>query len=200
MDNFEEALDFVKKHKGDLKQPSGPLFMWEHALQVAQYLTKCLQETEEIEEDRIKTLQYVALGHDLLEDTACTPQEIANRWGDEVLRYIQLLSNMKGDDDIDEYMETLGTVNEEVFMVKLADIYANVRNSVVNFNDSSVDFLLNKWPKFLEDYKKLFKRKVSSYEKTIRSMINEITPLIIECEEKIAELAEKEGRDKLYFI
>lgn len=194
MDNFDEALEFIKKHFGDKKQPSGPLFMWEHALQVARYLTKSLQKTGEIEENRIKTLQYVALGHDLLEDTKCTQEEIANRWGYEVLRYIQLLSNMKGDDDIDEYMETLGTVNEEVFIVKLADIFANVKNSIVNFENSSEDFLLNKWPKFLEDYKNLFKRKVVSYKNTIRLMINEITPLIAECEEKIEALAEKRGR------
>lgn len=191
MNSFEEALGFVKKHKGDKRQPSGPLFMWEHAFQVAQYLTSVLQETGEIEESRMKTLQYVALGHDLLEDTACTPEEIANRWGDEVLRFITLLSNMREDGYSYEIMETLGTVNEEVFIVKLADTYANLKNSIANFEESDKNFLLEKWPHFLKKYKKLLNRTVTSHGKTIHFMINEITPLITACEDKIEELREE---------
>lgn len=167
-------LDFIKKKFGDKTDKSGaPL--WRHAETAREYLGINISKYEEVPEDEIDDLLLGALGHDLLEDTETTSAEIEQLWGKKVLQYIEGMTNTKGDNDFDSYIEHLGAADEEIILIKLADILSNSNNSVERFTYLLPNWIDLFWLPLLERYRTtFFKREYKKYPQTAGAMINKI--------------------------
>ncbi|MFQ5662098.1 MAG: hypothetical protein ACE5F2_02505 [Candidatus Paceibacteria bacterium] len=171
---YKKDLDFIKQYFGDTKDASGRL-IWDHALDTALVLEKSILGQGEISLDKTKHLFLGALGHDILEDTAIKPDELQRMWGDKAFKYIQALTNVKGDGDFSDYMQNLKIAEEEVLLIKLADILSNITNTTKNFKKIDIDWIKTFWLPLLLKYKKeLFTRKFLKYPKTAGAMIEEI--------------------------
>lgn len=170
----KKDLDFIKQYFGDTKDASGR-FIWEHALDTALVLEKFILEQKEVSADKIKYLFLGALGHDLLEDTIIKPDELRRMWGEETFKYIQSLTNVKGDGDFGDYIQNLKIAEEEVLLIKLADILSNIINTTKNFKKIDTNWIKTFWLPLLYKYKtELFVIKFLKYPKTARAIIKEI--------------------------
>lgn len=189
----DEDLQFIKSFFGNQMQKVGSLFLWEHGLQAALYLSETIDTVQEINDDIELKLYQAALGHDLLEDTHCTSEDLLKQWGPEVSSFIQALTNFRGDDDVKEYTESLKHVDEAVMIIKLADIYSNVANSVLEFESIDLNWFGSFWLPLLDKYEKnLLGRKPTKYQRTIVKMIAAIS----EKKKQLVELYEKASPGK----
>lgn len=171
-----EDIHFIKSFFREQMQRAGSLFLWEHGLQAAIYLAETIDTVQEISDDIKLKLFQAALGHDLLEDTHCTSDDLLKQWSHDVSSFIQALTNVKGDDDVKEYTERLKYVDEAVLIIKLADIYVNVANTVREFKGIDVNWLGSFWLPLLDKYEKnLFGRTPIKYQRTIKKMIDDIS-------------------------
>lgn len=184
----DEDLQFIKSFFGNKSQKVGSLLLWEHALQAALYLSETIETVHEINDDIKLKLYKAALGHDLLEDTSCTSEDLYDQWGPDVLSFVQALTNFKGDDDVKEYTEGLKHVDEAVMLIKLADIYSNVVNSVREFESIDLNWFGSFWLPLLHKYENnLLCRKPIKYPITIAKMLAAIS----EQRKRLLELYEK---------
>jgi (p)ppGpp synthase/HD superfamily hydrolase len=152
----------------------------EHALNTAKYLKITVGKFTEVNSVILHKILLAAIGHDLLEDTNVTREQIKEIWGLQVLKYIQILTNELGDDNFTHYIENLKKAPEEILLIKFADIYANLANSVRHFNELDKKWIRNFWLPLLANYEKqLFCRKFKKYPQTTNLMIKQIKYKII---------------------
>ncbi|MFH0892583.1 MAG: hypothetical protein V1867_07480 [Candidatus Falkowbacteria bacterium] len=183
MNDYKNDLEFIKKYFHSNKKLNFT-YSWNHAVRTAEYLNGLILKHGETGKNR--ALFYGALGHDLLEDTEIDEGEIARKWGKTTLLYIRALTNRRGDDDFDEYIEGLKKAEEEILLIKLADIRDNADNSLKKFADLKPDWLKNFWLPLLKKYEKeLFGRKFRKYPLSSAEMIMEIKDKIKQLESKI---------------
>jgi (p)ppGpp synthase/HD superfamily hydrolase len=98
-----------------------------HVTRVATLLEAALTLREEKPDTAtLASLVTAALGHDLLEDTAATEEEIRAIAGDTALEYIKTLTNRFGDDHPTEYTTQVVTGSEEARLIKLCDLTDNL--------------------------------------------------------------------------
>jgi len=109
----------------------------------------------------------IAWGHDLLEDTAVTPQEISAVAGDEVLRDIEILSNLPGRHaDKAAYIQYVADhANTVTLLVKLADRLCNTEDFLVSEG-------MEKAARYFEKAEPVF-QKIQTHRVMIESWIEE---------------------------
>lgn len=172
--SVKKDLQFIKKCFGQKKDASGR-YVWRHAHDAALYLEKIARKYKETDPAMIDKLYLAVLGHDLLEDTKAAKNEIQKKWGKDVLKYIEALTNKKGDTDFSGYIKQLRDAREEVLLVKFADIFSNVSNSVRFFGSFDSHWIKTFWLPLLKDYNQnLFGRKFLLYPRTASAMIKDI--------------------------
>lgn len=133
VDKFDSKLmsdlEFVFDAFGEQRNATGDL-LWPHVFTVTTLTRNVLVKSGETE--NLKTLTLIALGHDLLEDTDVTIEQIRSRWGDSVAEGIFGLTKKEEDrGDQSGYIRKLMSESEEVWVVKMVDIIANVSNSIL---------------------------------------------------------------------
>lgn len=170
----QQDIEFVKKFFGNQADKSN-LPQWQHGINVARVLEEFIDAHSEIRDNKKNDLLLGALGHDLLEDTTASEAEIRQQWGEKVLCYIKEMTNTKGDDNFDEYIEHLKNVDEEVLLIKFADILANTGNSLKNISLFPEEWLKFFWIPLLERYDTtLLHKTFRIYPATLNAMAQKI--------------------------
>lgn len=131
--DFERALRFVKrKHRGQFRAGSVPV--WHHVARVSHILDAVLGHTKEgIPKERFVII-LAALGHDLLEDTDATEDEIHTVFGNRGLQLIMGMTNTWGDKTPGPYVRKVTRAEEAVRLIKLSDLYDNISNVTYNLH------------------------------------------------------------------
>lgn len=119
-------LEFIKKiHTGAIRG-KGTVPDWHHLERVSRVLEIILNETGEGTAEERATIVGAALGHDALEDTDVTPEELAAVFGARGLTLIKGMTNTLGDGHQSEYVAQVSNAEEAVRLIKLSDLYDNV--------------------------------------------------------------------------
>lgn len=155
-------------------------YHWEHAFRTLKCIRGYGLRHGEISKQTLNDLCFASLGHDLLEDTNVSPKELEKRWGEEAFGYIKKMTNKAGDSDFTTYIKQLKNGEEEVLLIKLADIHSNVFNSVKTFKDLDKKWIKSFWVPLLETYsKELLTYKFKKYPKTSFALVRSIKKEII---------------------
>lgn len=109
-----------------------------------------------------------------------SPKELEKKWGEKALGYIKKMTNKAGDSDFTDYIKQLKNGEEEVLLIKLADIHSNVFSSVKTFKDLDKKWIKTFWLPLLETYsKELLTYKFKKYPKTSFALIRSIKKEIV---------------------
>ena len=117
-----EAL--VERLQGGQKRESGDSNAL-HVMRVRTFLIGALAATRE-NADNVQDIEIAALGHDLLEDTKITEEEIKNSFGKRSLKLIKELTNKNGDSHTEDYIQQMSGASEEARLIKYADLCDNL--------------------------------------------------------------------------
>jgi len=129
--SFQRALEFVKKkHAGQIRAGNVPA--WHHLVRVSYLLQNLLTQYEEGTPEERDAIIIAALGHDILEDTDATRDEVASIFGDRAAELVWGMTNEWGDGNIAPYVEKIVASEEAVRLIKLSDGFDNNANVVYN--------------------------------------------------------------------
>lgn len=122
---FNKVLNFVKeKHKGQVR--AGGVPVWHHLARVSSLLYFLLNNNKEGTPSDRFNIALAGLGHDILEDTKATIEEVGSRLGAQSSFIIKGMTNDWGDDNTKPYIKKVINSEESVRLVKLADLYDNM--------------------------------------------------------------------------
>ncbi|HJZ62561.1 MAG TPA: HD domain-containing protein [Miltoncostaeaceae bacterium] len=120
---FRRALEFARAKHGAQRRRGSDTPYWIHPVRVAMELARWGEDTP--------ALVQAALLHDVLEDTATTPSELAEAFGPEVAGMVSWLTAPEGGrtDDVRAYYQHLArTAPAAVRLLKIADRADNLRS------------------------------------------------------------------------
>src|SRR5688572_13418255 len=121
----EKALALIKRvHEGQTRA-DGSVPAWHHLDRVSLLLEMVLSETGEGTSDEREDIALAGIGHDAVEDTEVTNDELLDAFGERGLRLIEGMTNRLGDDDVAPYVRQVAAAEEGVRLIKLADLYDN---------------------------------------------------------------------------
>jgi len=127
-DKYKKALQFVKeKHAGQVRAGDTPT--WYHLARVSYSLEILLEKYQEGTKEEQSIIPLAALGHDVLEDTDATHDEVRSVFGARGLELIVGMTNEWGDEDVKPYVEKVSNAEEAIRLIKLSDLYDNISNS-----------------------------------------------------------------------
>lgn len=119
--------EYVKaKHSG--QERAGGVPAWHHVVRVGQLLNITLTKNSEVTPSMLGSVTLAGYGHDLLEDTSATKEEIIAIAGEAAYELIFELTNEWGDEDVMPYVDKMIRASEEARLIKLADLYDNMTN------------------------------------------------------------------------
>lgn len=153
--------DLAKKYHKTQYRNKGKTPYVEHLIGVKSILSSTLEITGECtDEALLKDMQDAALGHDLIEDTDVSEDEIVEVSNERVLHLIKELSNPVDDAHTDEYMKQLSDASEEARIIKYCDLLENTISVCYGLQDLGIDWfygfyepILNKTTSVLADTK-----------------------------------------------
>jgi hypothetical protein len=122
-----------RAHAGQTRN-GGRVPYWVHTDGVAEICRHVISLSDEIGE-AAGDVVLAAYGHDLFEDTWVTPSSIRREFGDRVARWIGDLTNEQGDHDRAAYLGHLAVADEEVRLVKCADLIDNMLSVAYGIHD-----------------------------------------------------------------
>lgn len=132
-------MELIRKYHGPLKPRSdGP--PWHHLDRVSKLLELVLEESGEGSPEERETIALSALGHDALEDTPVTKDEIVAVFGARGLALIEGMTNRLGDDHPAEYVAQVAASEEAVRLIKLSDLYDNCASVTFNITRLGVEW------------------------------------------------------------
>lgn len=128
---YKTCLDLIKeKHSGQTHANNVPV--WHHLVRVSSRLKYLLDiYNEGIIEERNKII-LSALGHDILEDTKVTKEEVVSSFGIRGYEIIFGMTNEWGDDDVTPYVKKVSESEEAVRLIKLSDLLDNITSVTYN--------------------------------------------------------------------
>jgi len=161
----EAFLFFKEKHK-DQKYGDG-LEYWHHLYTVASTLQSAIDECKEFDDQTKKDLLIAATGHDSLEDTDTTKEEIKNLFGQQVLDFIKAMTNDVGDHDTSSYEQKMLNNPEEIRLLKMCDTIDNYTRICYRAKDNGPKFLKEKIMPIMENMtQKILKTEFTNYPTT----------------------------------
>ena len=132
----------------------------DHLFSVKAILLSVLSMFGECDNERlINDMCDAALGHDLLEDTKVTEDEIIKASNPCVLALIKELTNPVDDAHTDQYMDQLSAASEEARLIKYADLIENTSSVSYNYHIVGTQWIQ-------EFYKPIMNRTLSVLEST----------------------------------
>lgn len=163
---LQKATLQAQKWYGTKRSHSGWLIS-DHAIDVANYMDDALNFGGEVSSKVQRQMVLACLGHDLFEDTNVSREIVIKEWGVKAVNLIDGLTNLKGDNDFDDYIRNLAHAKEEILLVKYADILSNLKNSIEKINDMDMDWVRTFWLPLLRRYEaELLPRNFVLYPKT----------------------------------
>ena len=131
-------------------------------------LTSLIEEGHEITDlNLITDLKNGALGHDLLEDTEITEEEIIRQTNERTLSFIKEVTNPDDDAHTERYMEQLQGSSEEGRLIKYADLIDNTLSVAYGLQDLGKDWAENFYLPIMKNTKKVLENTTfEKYPKT----------------------------------
>ena len=120
-----DTLAFIKMIHAGQTRSDGKVPAWHHLDRVSRLLETILEETKEGIEEARQTIALAGLGHDSLEDTKVTRDELVARFGPRGTSIIEGMTNRLGDEHQDDYVAQVAVAEEGVRLVKFSDLYDN---------------------------------------------------------------------------
>ena len=131
------ALALVTRlHEGQKRSGGVPTF--HHLARVSRVLEVTLCETGEGTREEREAMILASLGHDAIEDTPVTADELRPVFGDRAVELIQGMTNTIGDHDHGPYIRQVTAAEEAVRVIKWSDLYDNTTGVVYNLFDLGV--------------------------------------------------------------
>ncbi|SEG95870.1 GTP pyrophosphokinase/guanosine-3',5'-bis(diphosphate) 3'-pyrophosphohydrolase [Nonomuraea solani] len=122
---LDEATAFATRWHGDQTRPAGEPYL-EHLLEATRVLVEAVEVTD------VDVLRAAVL-HDVVEDTACTLDEIRERFGDRVATLVDWVTKpprpvgWSREEARTAYLDRLRGAPYDAILVKLADRLSNVQ-------------------------------------------------------------------------
>lgn len=177
-----DEIDFVRK-TFDGQRDLTHRHKWHHGVDVMIKLTT-FSDLDKVKMP-LQDIRLAALGHDLLEDTKITVEELEKRWGKQAVKWVVGMSKKMHDfDNQAPYLEQLANSDEEVWLIKLADIVSNASNSHHWLKELDPKWRDTFWFPLLRDYRVWYRNlKWQKYPKAGAA-------LIAKCDEWIEKLVD----------
>lgn len=184
---WSETFAFFKKAHKDQKYHDN-LPYWHHLYCVALMLEKTIDECKEMDEHTKRVVVLAALGHDSLEDTDVTKEELKERFGAQVLEFIEGMTNEEGDKKTQKYVDRMLTAKEEVRLIKMSDSIDNYMRMAHRAKDNGAIWYAEKIVPIMENmYQRILDTKFTKYPKTAEEL------------KRLLRLAHALGFTALYF-
>jgi guanosine-3',5'-bis(diphosphate) 3'-pyrophosphohydrolase len=122
---LDETVAFATRWHGDQVRPAGEPYL-EHLLEATRVLVEAIGVTD------VDVLQAAVL-HDVVEDTACTLDEVRERFGDRVATLVDWVTKQprregqSREEARAAYLDRLRGAPDDAILVKLADRLSNVQ-------------------------------------------------------------------------
>jgi (p)ppGpp synthase/HD superfamily hydrolase len=122
---YKKAFLFVTKKHAHIRY-ANDVPAAHHLARVSERLAHLLTHYREgTTKDRV-AIVTAALGHDLLEDTVVTKKELRSIFTKKELELIEAMTNEWGDANVRRYVKKIKQADEEVRLIKLADLCDNI--------------------------------------------------------------------------
>lgn len=125
--------ELTRAAHGRQTRNGGRIPYWVHTDNVADIVRRAVEKTGEPAD--AEDLVLAAYGHDLYEDTAVTPDDIRRLFGPRVDELIAGMTNRIGDHDRDEYLRHIAAADDEVRVIKCADLVDNMLSVAYGLHD-----------------------------------------------------------------
>jgi len=122
-DSYQKAIKFAAEKHNNQSLPGSDLPYLVHLANVAMEIMLVAEQTTEF---NLNLAVTVALLHDILEDTACTYEELKLNFGKPVADGVQALTKTKGL-SLSDYLNQIKNQPVEIQSVKLADRITNLQ-------------------------------------------------------------------------
>ncbi|HTM67685.1 MAG TPA: HD domain-containing protein [Candidatus Binatia bacterium] len=122
----DKALALIQRvHEGQTRA-DGSVPAWHHLDRVSLLLRLVLEASGEGTDEEREDIALAGLGHDAVEDTEVTEEELREAFGERGVALIMGMTNRLGDDeDVAPYVRQVAAAEEGVRLIKLADLYDN---------------------------------------------------------------------------
>lgn len=179
---FKKAIKLAKKYYEDKIDGSGTL-IFDHCFRVSIKLFYLIKNSNLKKEER-ENIIIAGLFHDLIEDTSIEEKEILF-FGKKVFDYTQQMT-INFDKGIEEAVKPLYQIEDEVFLIKLADIFDNVSKSFFVVRKNGIRWYDEFFIPLLCEYQILIKYKRKNLQNNrLKKIINSFSEQILK---KIEEL------------
>lgn len=159
--------DFIIIHHAEQMRGEEPYVF--HCKNVANIINDAFTETGELEQDidLLTNIRLSALGHDLIEDTKITKENIEAEFGEEVAILVDYLTNYEGDNNRTKYVNNMGTAPEEAKLVKIADMTENCLSVAYNAQSLGLEWIQSFFLPIINEMKSNIKiEQFTKYRKT----------------------------------
>lgn len=175
--------DLAKKYHKTQYRNNNKVPYIEHLVGVKSILSSVLEITKECtDEVLLEDMLNASLGHDLIEDTDVTKDEIMRVANERVLHLIEELSNPVDDVHTDDYMAQLSNASEEARIIKYADLVENTTSVCYGLYDLGINWFYDFYEPILKKTtNNLASTEFNKYSKTanlLRSMLMVSTDLV----------------------
>ncbi len=173
---FKTTIDFAKKKFNNIRDGAGGL-IFEHNLRVAYCLEYYLRETNVPITIKEKDLITAASIHDIVEDTDVTLAEIQELFGENVAKWVGEMTITFERLTIQQAVKPLYNYSDEAILIKMFDVYDNVKKSPYFIEKNDSKWLQTFWLPLLSEYKKIFSYKITkikSYPLTAKSIYQDV--------------------------
>jgi hypothetical protein len=134
-DRRQRMRELTRRGHAGQTRNGGRLPYWVHTDAVADICDQALRRTGELPPDEAADLVLAAHGHDLYEDTGVTAATIRDQFSTRVDRWIDGMTNRKGDRDRADYMRRLASSDDETRVIKCADLIDNMLSVAYGLHD-----------------------------------------------------------------
>ena len=178
--NVEQTISYViEKHKGQERKKSKiPYCM--HLFDVTSRVSHYGFNQHGINNViYIETMQNSSLGHDLIEDTETTYEELCSVFGLRVADIIKECTRVGGDDVTKvekwSFLKSFESKSKESVVIKIADRFCNVNNYLETDAKYAAKYALQAWPLYM-----VFKSKfIDEFDENIsNAVLNDIDFLV----------------------
>lgn len=173
MDLKKKFLFFKNLHKNQNYSDWSPY--WPHLLRVGNILQYYLELFKECDKKTINSIIIAGYGHDSLEDTSITKEELEKQFDKNIAELIFWMTNEENDAHTSKYVKKVTNWSEEVRLIKLADMCDNYTSIIYR--------AVENWPKFLKEkiipimepmYKSIIKTSFKRHPKTGNELLKEV--------------------------
>lgn len=148
---YQSQIEFTKKKLGKLTDGSGTL-IFDHAIRVYLILQEKLSQ-QKISGAKKKSILLAGLFHDLLEDTNTTEADIIKQANKITLKLVKEMTINFHNCSIKQAVKPLYFTSDELTLIKLADIYDNVRKSPYFLRTNGLKWYKTFFLPLLNEYK-----------------------------------------------